>query len=238
MTVFAIGDRVLCERVERVPQNWVWGTVARVGTTYLHVHVDGDWTPRYPDILRKVHPDDVRRRNTKGHEWLDSRDIRRDGIPQTYTLVDDGFIAVIRASDHIGIHSIGGSDKDRVTRTSWDAGSCPSTLTIHDGAVHHIIYGDAERPSWPTDYGTKSECEAKAVQAHALWQEDKLILPKPHSWLDDRAALARSIESAISQELAAPDPLVQLEKLGNLRSSGVLTEEEFNEAKARILGRL
>lgn len=35
---------------------------------------------------------------------------------------------------------------------------------------------------------------------------------------------------------AAPDPLEQLTKLGQLRDSGVLTEEEFEAQKAKILG--
>jgi Short C-terminal domain len=34
----------------------------------------------------------------------------------------------------------------------------------------------------------------------------------------------------------APDPLEQLTKLGQLRDSGVLTEEEFAAQKAKILG--
>ena len=43
------------------------------------------------------------------------------------------------------------------------------------------------------------------------------------------------------QPAAAPAPdqddmLVQLEKLGQLKAAGVLTEEEFNAQKARILG--
>jgi hypothetical protein len=35
---------------------------------------------------------------------------------------------------------------------------------------------------------------------------------------------------------AAPDPIEQLTKLGQLRDSGVLTEEEFAREKAKILG--
>jgi Short C-terminal domain len=35
---------------------------------------------------------------------------------------------------------------------------------------------------------------------------------------------------------AAPDPIEQLTKLGQLRDSGVLTEEEFAAQKAKILG--
>ena len=34
----------------------------------------------------------------------------------------------------------------------------------------------------------------------------------------------------------APDPIEQLTKLGQLRDSGVLTEEEFAAQKAKILG--
>jgi hypothetical protein len=34
----------------------------------------------------------------------------------------------------------------------------------------------------------------------------------------------------------APDPLSQLRELGELRQQGVLTEAEFQEQKARILG--
>jgi hypothetical protein len=34
----------------------------------------------------------------------------------------------------------------------------------------------------------------------------------------------------------APDPLAQLKELGQLRDSGVLTEEEFARQKAQILG--
>jgi hypothetical protein len=35
---------------------------------------------------------------------------------------------------------------------------------------------------------------------------------------------------------AETDPLAQLEKLGQLKAAGVLTEAEFNVQKARILG--
>ena len=38
------------------------------------------------------------------------------------------------------------------------------------------------------------------------------------------------------QAAAAPDPLDQLKELGELKASGVLTEEEFAAQKAKILG--
>jgi Short C-terminal domain len=42
-------------------------------------------------------------------------------------------------------------------------------------------------------------------------------------------------ESAPAQ---AADPIVQLQKLGELRDAGVLTEEEFSAKKAAILDRI
>jgi hypothetical protein len=35
---------------------------------------------------------------------------------------------------------------------------------------------------------------------------------------------------------AAPDPIAQLKELGELRDQGILTEAEFAEQKARVLG--
>jgi hypothetical protein len=38
------------------------------------------------------------------------------------------------------------------------------------------------------------------------------------------------------QQAAGPDPIEQLRQLGELKQQGVLTEEEFAQQKARILG--
>ncbi len=43
-------------------------------------------------------------------------------------------------------------------------------------------------------------------------------------------------ESGEPEAAAAPDPLEQLKQLGELKASGVLTEEEFEAQKAKILG--
>lgn len=41
---------------------------------------------------------------------------------------------------------------------------------------------------------------------------------------------------ALPPPAAAPDPIEQLRRLGELKSQGVLTQEEFEEQKRRILG--
>jgi Short C-terminal domain len=48
--------------------------------------------------------------------------------------------------------------------------------------------------------------------------------------------LSQTAESAGAQSL--PDVPTQLEKLGALRDSGVLTEEEFQAKKAELLARM
>ena len=46
----------------------------------------------------------------------------------------------------------------------------------------------------------------------------------------------QAYEQAPPQQAAAPDTLTQLKELGQLRDSGVLTEEEFAAQKAKLLG--
>ena len=61
-------------------------------------------------------------------------------------------------------------------------------------------------------------------------------------WADQQqsspAYMAAAPQAAAAPPPAAPaaDPVAQLEKLGELRDKGVLTEAEFAEQKARILG--
>ena len=57
-------------------------------------------------------------------------------------------------------------------------------------------------------------------------------------WAQQAAAEAPPQQAAPQQAPAAPeqDTLAQLKELGQLRDSGVLTEEEFQEQKAKLLG--
>jgi outer membrane protein OmpA-like peptidoglycan-associated protein len=51
----------------------------------------------------------------------------------------------------------------------------------------------------------------------------------------------QAMEAAAQQAAApaaapAPDPIAELERLGQLKQQGILTEEEFAAAKAKVLG--
>jgi hypothetical protein len=53
---------------------------------------------------------------------------------------------------------------------------------------------------------------------------------------EDQSAYPPQYEQPSAPPPPAADPVEQLTKLGQLRDSGVLTEEEFEAQKAKILG--
>jgi len=65
------------------------------------------------------------------------------------------------------------------------------------------------------------------------------IQPQPMS-PEDQAALAQQSDQAPVQssppQTAQPDYLSELEKLGELRDKGIITEEEFQAKKKQLLG--
>jgi hypothetical protein len=78
--------------------------------------------------------------------------------------------------------------------------------------------------------------EVHVLGRHLLWVTDKttpaqlLLLLKP--------IYARMRELALAKETVAVDPLDRLSKVGALRDAGVLTEAEFDAAKALLLADL
>ena len=80
------------------------------------------------------------------------------------------------------------------------------------------------------DLGISTANEAASVTFHDL--EDPVEFKRQA--LMSREA-ARSAAPAAASEA---DPVAQLERLGALREKGVVTEEEFQAAKAQLLGRL
>ena len=53
---------------------------------------------------------------------------------------------------------------------------------------------------------------------------------------EQQAAAEAQAQQAAPPPAAGPDPIEQLKQLGELHSSGVLTDEEFAAQKAKILG--
>ena len=56
------------------------------------------------------------------------------------------------------------------------------------------------------------------------------------AYVERRIAELRREDAGAVPASAAPDVAVQLEKLAQLRAQGLLSEEEFARAKARLLG--
>jgi len=82
------------------------------------------------------------------------------------------------------------------------------------------------------DLGIATANEAASVTYHFL---DDPVEFKRQALMSREAGRPAS---APANAAAAPDPVAQLERLGVLREKGVVTEEEFQSAKAQLLGRV
>lgn len=95
-------------------------------------------------------------------------------------------------------------------------------MTLEQGLLGRLLgYGDV---------GISTANEAASVTFHFL--ENPVEFKR-------RALMSREAgRPAASGAPAADDPVAQLERLGALREKGVVTEAEFQAAKAQLLGRL
>jgi hypothetical protein len=73
--------------------------------------------------------------------------------------------------------------------------------------------------------GKKRGRKAKAAEEKEAYQEQDTMPPRQ-----------QPAPTARQPELSQEDTIEQLKKLGELRDSGVLTEEEFQKEKRKILG--
>jgi hypothetical protein len=94
----------------------------------------------------------------------------------------------------------------------------------------------------PEDHGTLMlDPEA----SHSLLAETRQLAERGRELAANAAATRSMIQEMLAAKglgapgaarPAAPDPVAELERLGSLRERGLLTDEEFTAAKARILG--
>jgi hypothetical protein len=68
-------------------------------------------------------------------------------------------------------------------------------------------------------------------------QNEKWAAQDQAQYDQQQAAYDAGVQAQAQQaQVAAPDPNAELQNLANLHSQGVLTDEEFAAAKAKILG--
>jgi hypothetical protein len=100
--------------------------------------------------------------------------------------------------------------------------SVGSRRRLGNGALLVTVAGNAE--VWPMTSGTHSERVSEAIRQVM------------------RQHVVAVTQAASSEPLTAPapmaDPIAQLQKLGELRDAGILTDEEFAAKKASILARM
>jgi Short C-terminal domain len=96
-----------------------------------------------------------------------------------------------------------------VARTAVVAGTASAVA----GRVHH-----RQEEKWQAEATDQQAGDAAALQEQLAAQQ------------------AQEAQSVLSGPAPAPDLTTQLEQLAQLRQSGILTDEEFAAAKAKLLG--
>ncbi len=85
------------------------------------------------------------------------------------------------------------------------------------------------------EFGTITAKQAaktsKDVHAYAMKEKDKLAKSGSEK-------IAKAVDGAKKMSMDQEEQLTILEKLGQLRNDGILTEEEFQEKKKKILDRI
>jgi membrane protease subunit (stomatin/prohibitin family) len=67
-------------------------------------------------------------------------------------------------------------------------------------------------------------------------QEGRWARQEQQQWDEQQRQMAAQPPAQAAAPSAEEDPMARLKKLGELHDSGVLTDEEFSAAKAKILG--
>jgi hypothetical protein len=81
--------------------------------------------------------------------------------------------------------------------------------------------------------GRKQAQAQQAADAQAYQQEQQQAAMEAAA---QQAAAQQAAAQQAAAPAAAPDPIAELEKLAQLKAQGVLSDEEFAAAKAKLLG--
>lgn len=77
---------------------------------------------------------------------------------------------------------------------------------------------------------------ATAVSGNVQHRQQQRYAAKDQAAYEEQAAAAPPAPAPPPVQEAADDPVAQIQKLGELRDQGLLTDEEFAAKKAQILG--
>jgi hypothetical protein len=118
-----------------------------------------------------------------------------------------------------------------------DISAIEVNTTMMSGVIEVIAAGyDGRKPTryWSSDKNQDpfklSNCLPIAKKAASAWQEHLDVIRRKIAESKQSAALVSPSTPSASNDLVA-----SLERLGALRSSGVLSEEEFQAAKSRLI---
>jgi hypothetical protein len=140
----------------------------------------------------------------------------------------DGTFITIKRTGFLARASVGKGEK-RIPIVSVSAVQWKPAGSLVNGFIQFTLAGGNEARS---KFGSQTTDAAK--------DENSVIFVKKQ--MADFESLRATIEAAITQRLLPQTPqadqLTQLQKLGELRDAGILSDEEFTSKKAEILGRI
>jgi DNA-directed RNA polymerase subunit RPC12/RpoP len=121
------------------------------------------------------------------------------------------------------------SCRKRVHPKAEKCSYCQTQLTIECPSCHHRIHPKSE---------ICSHCQTQLVTEETPPQEVVLGVPCPKCGFRNDATwrFCGSCSEPLTSKTTSPDLAEQIERLADLYSKGLLSEDEFRKAKAKLLG--
>lgn len=145
-----------------------------------------------------------------------------------YATFDGHFVALER----VGMARLTvGKGSKRIAITSITGVQLKPAGAFTNGFIQFTVPGGSERRS---AFGSQTLDAVKDENSVVFQKGDEPAFLKLREMIEQ----AQMTQAKAASAPPAPDVVAQLQQLGQLRDSGIITEEEFNAKKAELLGRM
>lgn len=189
-------------------------------------------------------------RLTKARDWAGIFKLNKNKIDSFGTKKELKVLGNYLEADEVVFALVSGIMSQTDTSNSFDFGSNTWVAALTN---ERILFLDHAMLSRSVDTQSVQHDRIQAVSASQGWVLGKIIIdignrsividncPKAHvavfaelanKWLKEIKKAGKPAANSVDS------PIVQLEKLANLKMSGILTDDEFAQAKAKILANM
>ena len=125
----------------------------------------------------------------------------------------------------------------------FKSGTWSSRVTITVKISKTGIYIKCITNGKPIEHKNKENCEnflsliVPRIEQYLISKESERLVKEKHEELILNSKV-ETIENEIDTTVTSNEILQQIEKLSNLKDSGILTQEEFDEQKTKLLSKL